>query len=129
MRRDHCVAVVAFDTLKAAKRMTDAGMERRQAEEFASVLGDQIAADRAELATKQDVAQFQAATKQDFAQFQAATKQDLVQLEARLEAKIDSRVQSLETKMEAKFADQYMRLLTAIVAVTGLGVAIIKLFP
>ena len=54
------MSAAAFDTLTAARELEAAGVERRQAEAIAEGMRRAAGADRAELATKADLAEFRA---------------------------------------------------------------------
>ena len=77
------MAGAAFDTLEAARRLRDAGLEQDHAEAIASMGREAAQADRDELATKADIH----AVKADIHAVKAdvhAVKVDLAALEARL---------------------------------------------
>ena len=54
------MSAAAFDTLTAARELEAAGVERRQAEAIAEGMRRAAGADRAELATKTDLAELRA---------------------------------------------------------------------
>lgn len=59
--------VTTFDTLRAAKRLRDAGATEQLAEAMAETISEGRALDLAHLATKTDLAELRAATKADLA--------------------------------------------------------------
>ena len=117
----------AFDTLRIARNLEAAGVERRQAEAHAEAL--RIVADsaRAEAATKADLATTAAklASKADLAGF--ATKTDLAGLASKADldgfatkADLETAIAKLETRMP-KYG------LGMVLATVSLTVALIKL--
>jgi hypothetical protein len=97
-------AAIKIDTLKFARRLTDAGMDQRLAEALVEGLSE---ADTSELATKHDIARLEAGTKQDI---------------ARVEAKIDTGLAELR-------AEIFRAMLIQAGTIVGLTVALIKLLP
>ena len=73
------MTATTFDALTAARDLESAGIERHQAEAIAKTMRDAAGADRAELVTKADLADF--ATKADLhreiAELRMETKADL----------------------------------------------------
>jgi hypothetical protein len=113
---------IKLDTLKFAKRLTDAGMDQKIAEALVEGLSE---ADTSELATKQDIARLEASTKQDIARLEASTKQDIARLEAsivRLEAKVDTGLAELRSEI-------FRAMLIQAGTIVGLTVALIKVLP
>ena len=90
------MTTAAFDTLRAARALQEAGFDQQKAETLAGLMRQDDSdyatkADiaRLEAATKGDIARLEAATKGDIARLEAATKGDIARLEARLEASIN----------------------------------------
>jgi hypothetical protein len=111
-------AMLRFDTLKFAKRLTDAGMDQRQAEALVLGLSE---ADTSELATKADIAEVKAeitGVKADI----AMVKRDLVALGAANKTEI------AELKAEL-FRFLYVQAMGVVGLTVGLTVALIKLLP
>jgi hypothetical protein len=75
------MSAVAFDTLKYAKRLKEAGFTEQQAEALASAQVDLI---EANLATKADIF----GLKRDLKDLEGGLKRDLKELEHRLVAKL-----------------------------------------
>lgn len=82
------MSAVAFDTLKYAKRLKEAGFTEQQAEALASAQVDLIEANLATkadiLGLKRDIKELEGATKADI----LGLKRDLKELEHRLAAKL-----------------------------------------
>ena len=104
------MATTTFDTLKFANTLKAAGVSDKQAEAQASVLGDALAVNFKELATKDDL------TTQ-----RTDLQNDIRQTEQRLNAKIDN--------LAAKFEGQFTPLKWMIGLSISLNVAVlIRLF-
>ena len=93
-------AMIRFDTLKFAQRVTEAGLPRAAAEAIAAGLAE---ADTSELATKQDVV----ALKADISALRAELKADIAVLKA----------------------EMFRFMLVQGVGIVGLTVALVKLLP
>ena len=87
-----------FDTLRAARRLKEAGAPEPVAEAIAEVLRESRDFDLSQLATKTDLEQLRLATKADLEQLRLATKADLEQL--RLAGKADLEHLRLATKAD-----------------------------
>ena len=115
-------AMLRIDTLKFANRLTDAGMDRRQAEALVEGLND---ADTSEFATRADIgdgkpemadlrtelAAFRIEMKAEFAAVRRETKADIADLKAEL------------------FRFMYVQATGVVGLTVGLTVALIKLLP
>ena len=97
----------AFDTLTAARRMEDAGMKREQAEAVAEAVRSAAGADREDLATKADLAEFRA----DF------------------EGKLESGLATLRAELVDRMQSTERRMYAAVFGVGGLLFAALKLVP
>jgi len=71
---------ITFDTLKFARTLEDAGVDRKQAAAIAQAVRDSH--ETAELATKSDIRELRAATTSDIRELQAATTSDIRELQA-----------------------------------------------
>ena len=105
---------LAFDTLTAAKKMEEVGIERVQAEVLSHIIaerqGDLVTkADIADMATKSDIADM--ATKADIADM--ATKADIAILKADI-ANCVTRAEFAEVKGDIKTLSQNVRTYWAI---------------
>src|SRR5271163_1042645 len=83
------MAATAFDTLKYANTLKAAGVPDKQAEAQASVLGEALAVNFKDLATKDDLAALR-----------IELQNDIRQTEQRLDAKIDQTEQRLNSKID-----------------------------
>jgi len=72
---------IAFDTHRFVKRLTESGFTRKQAETLAD---EQVALLNANLATKSDIAALKAEFKADIAALKAEFKADIAALKAEL---------------------------------------------
>ena len=89
-----------FDTLRAARRLKEAGAPEPVAEAIAEVLRESRDFDFSQIATKADIEQLRLATKADIEQLRLATKTDVEQL--RLAAKADIEQLRLATKADVE---------------------------
>jgi hypothetical protein len=104
-------AAISIDTLKYARRLTDAGMDPRHAEAIVLGLSE---ADTSELATKTDVGAVKSELKSDIAEL----KSDI----AAVKAELKSDIAALKAEM---FRFMYLQA----AGIVGLTVALIKLLP
>jgi hypothetical protein len=104
-------AGLRIDTLKFAKRLTEAGLPPAAAEAIVEGLND---ADFSELAMKTDIADVRA----ELAAFQSEARAEFAALRA-----------ELRTEIASLRADIYGRLWAMGLGVVGLTVALIKLLP
>ena len=104
---------VTFDTHRVVKDLQDAGFDEAQAEAVVKALGETIDRD---VVKPEDLKGF--ATKSDIAELRAATKADI----AGLRAEMQTELKALELRLT-------VRLTGIIIAVVGLAVAILKIFP
>ncbi len=73
-----------FDTLRAARRLKEAGASEPVAEAIAEVLRESRDFDLSQLATKADLEQLRLATKTDLEQLRLAGKADLAELKSEI---------------------------------------------
>jgi hypothetical protein len=108
------MSVLAIDTLKLARKLEAGGFTPQQAAAAAEALGECLATATSDMATKADFTDL---------------RRDLRETELRLEA----RMTTLEARMTTTVADAKAEILKwmfgAMVAQTGLIVALIKLLP
>ena len=97
------MSVLAIDTLKLARKLEAGGFTPQQAAAAAAAFAESLADATSDMATKADIAD---------------VRRDLREMELRL-----------ETKMEGAKADIRKWMFGAMVAQTGLIVALIKLLP
>jgi len=137
-------AMLRIDTLKFARSLSDAGMDRRQAEALVQGLSD---ADTSDFATKADVGEVRAevaALRADMAELRAELKGEIAGLrvelkgeiaELRIELKGESAELRTETPTESAalkaelFRFLYLQTMGIIGLTTGLTVTLIKLLP
>ena len=100
------IMAVTFDTLKASRRLQDAGFDEEKAEALVSVFAGEIGAS---LSTKDDVAAVRTdlgreinAVRADLTQEIAAVRADMNHMEQRLDQKIDA-VRTDMKHMEERF--------------------------
>jgi hypothetical protein len=118
-------AAISLDTLKFARRLTDAGMDPRHAEAIVTGLSE---ADTSELATKTDVG----AVKADVAAVRAdvaAVKADLTVVESALKSDIAELKAELKSDIAALKAEMFRFMYLQAAGIVGLTVALIKLLP
>ena len=96
----------AIDTLRIARKLESAGVDRRHAEAHAEALNEVVVTEHSELATKTDLER--CATKVDLERF--ATKEDL----ERFATKAD--LATLETRMIRLWAVSTVTLATLIIS-------------
>ena len=132
--------MIAFDTLKAVRRLEGAGMSRGHAEAVAETVAaaQGSAATKADIrlladdirrledkmttmATKEDLAKLEAATKAEIARLEASTKAEIAKLQTSTKAEIAK----LETSNKADNANLELRLVRTMWMQAGAIVAII----
>lgn len=102
------MAAIAFDTLKAARRMIDAGMPVAQAEAQAEVMAEAFVFNADSLVTK------------DY--LDARLEARFFEQDARLDkrfARVDARFTELEARMDKRFAEQDARMDVCFVEANG----------
>ena len=78
------MATIAFDTLKYAKRLKDAGVPEKQAEAEAEALEVNLK----ELATKDDLTREAALLRRDMNELEVSLKRDMREMEQRMTIKL-----------------------------------------
>ena len=104
------VMAVTFDTLKASRRLQDAGFDEEKADALVSIFAGEIGAS---LSTKDDV---------------AAVRTDMKHMEERFDQKIDAvraDMKHMEERLEQKIAQSEHRLMIRMGAMTGGSVAVL----
>ena len=133
-------AMLRIDTLKLAKRLTDAGMDRRQAEALVQGLSD---ADTSDFATRADVGEVKAEVAElraDMAEFRAEVKGEIADLRSDLKGEIAELRTGTRTEfaaVRAEMADlkaelfrfMYIQAMGIVGLTVGLTVTLIKLLP
>src|SRR4051794_22301296 len=91
------MSVAAFDTLKFAKQLKQAGVPEQQAEAQATALAEVLQSGIQDLATKNETTQIRqdlkteiAQVRQDLKHESESIRQEMKQMEQRLDAKIDN---------------------------------------
>ena len=132
------MSMVAFDTLKLARKLRDAGMPADQAEAVAEAFGEFV---HAYLATKDDINDFRTDTKAEFAKvrqeiadLRAELKHDIADLRAETQAeftKVRQEIGSLRVELKQDIAglrsELYRALLMQTFAIAGIVFALLKL--
>lgn len=80
------MTIVAFDTLKFAKRLKESGFNENQAEALAEAIKD--ASGEGELATKRDLKDVENCLRRDLSEVQNSLKRDLNEVENKLRHEI-----------------------------------------
>jgi hypothetical protein len=129
-------AMLRFDTLKFANSLTDAGMDRRQAEALVQGLGEMEASD---LATKSDIFEVRAeiaGVKGEIADLRgelrteiAGVKGEIADLRAELRTEIAGVKGEIALLRGEMFRFLYMHAMGVVGLTAGLTVALIKLLP
>ncbi len=112
------MASVTFDTLHAAKALTQAGFAVLQAEAITDTIRDAFTES---VATKADMAELEQALKADMAELEQALKADMAELEqalkadmAELEQALKADMAKLEQALKADMAELETRVTTDI---------------
>ena len=109
---------IKIDTLKFARRLTDAGMDPRQAEAIVEGLSE---ADTSELAVRPDLARVETKLDTGIAELRADLKAEIAGVKGEI-AGVKGEIAALKAEMF-----QFMYLQAA--GIVGLTVALIKLLP
>ncbi len=121
------MATITFDTHRIVKDLQDAGFDEAQAEAVVKALGETIDRDTVkpedlkDFATKADIGGVREDTKTDIGGVReeiSELRQDMVEFRGEMHTEL----KALELRMT-------VRLTGAMIAVVGLAVAILKLFP
>jgi ribosomal protein L29 len=126
-------AMLRIDTLKFARRLTDAGMDPRQAEALVQGLSE---ADSSDFATKADIAE----VKTEIADLRTELKTEIADLRTELKAEIadlrtetkadNARLRNDMVELKAElFRFMYVQAMGVVGLTVGLTVALIKLLP
>lgn len=128
------MGAVAFDTLKFAKRLKEAGFTEQQAEALAEAEAELF---ETHLATKQDIAEL----KRDIEELRAELKQDIASLDHRIEevraelkrdiAGLDHRIEGVRAELKRDLRDLEYRMViklgAMLVVAVGAVAALVKL--
>ncbi|MGH8614160.1 MAG: coiled-coil domain-containing protein [Gammaproteobacteria bacterium] len=104
---------IAFDTLKFAKRLKDAGFTEQQAEALAAAEAEFV---QENLATKQDILEVKREileVKRDIKEVEAALKRDIKELHVKIEqfrAELKRDIKELETSLKRDMKDLEYRM-------------------
>jgi len=110
------MTAAAFDTLRTAKRLKEAGLPEAQAEAVTDAIRSGM--DTSDFATKADIQALKTELKTDIESLRLSTKADLRELELRL-----------ETRIEAAKNDLLKWFIGMAFAQSALIVTLLKLFP
>ena len=92
------MAAIAFDTLKAARRLKEAGVPEAQAEAHAEIMAEAFVFNMDALVTKDYL-------DTRFAEFEARIGREIDQRFAAQDARFDQRFNDLESRMQLGFAE------------------------
>ena len=98
------MATIAFDTLKAAKLLKDAGFDDAQAEAVVATVGDAVGEN-------------------------VATKEHVTAVIAELRATTKAEMAELRTEIAGEFKGLYRHLWVMAAGIVGVTVALVKLIP
>ena len=112
------MANATFDTLHAAKALTQAGFAPPQAEAITDTIR---AAFSDSVATKTDIAELRTELKGDIAELRAELKGDIAELR--------TEIQAVEMRVAERFEALYKQLWVMAVGIVGLTVTLVKLIP
>ena len=115
------VSAIAFDTHRFVKRLTDAGMEERQAEVLAD---EQVALLNTNLATKTELGAVEARLQEKIATVEANLREKIATVEANLQEKIATVEANLQEKIATVEADLKREIATLGRDVGGVKVAV-----
>ncbi len=123
------MVTLAFDTLKAAKALKEAGFEEAQAEAVVATVGEAVGAT---VATKADVAEARTGLQAEI----GALRTDMAELRADLQAEIAAVRTDLQAEIGAVRADVgalearlFRHLWLMAVGIVGVTVTLVKLIP
>ena len=98
------MAAITFDTLKFFNRLKQAGVPPAQAEAEAEALAEVFETNTAELATKQDLREYESAIRNDLGKLETGLRNDLEKLETGLRNEIKFSEERMSTRIaEIKF--------------------------
>ena len=125
-----------FDTLHAAKALTQAGFAPPQAEAITDTIRaaftDSVATKTDIAALRSDTAELRAELKGDMAELRAELKGDMAELRAELKddmAELRAEIQAVEMRVAERFEALYKQLWVMAVGIVGLTVTLVKIIP
>jgi ribosomal protein L29 len=129
-------AMLRIDTLKFARSLADAGMDRRQAEALVQGLSD---ADTSDFATKADIGEVKAEVaglRADMAELRSELKGEIASVRVELKSEIgDLRAELSDLRAElrgglaAARSETFRFMYLQVIAIVGLTVTLVKLLP
>ncbi|MGH8550628.1 MAG: DUF1640 domain-containing protein [Methylococcales bacterium] len=115
------MTAIAFDTLKFAKRLKEAGFTEQQAETLAAAEAELI---ENNLATKRDLKELEVALKRDVKELEVTLKRDIKELEVKIEQNHSDLVRDMKD-LEYRMTIKLGAMLVVAVGVTGVLVKIL----
>ena len=125
---------MAFDTQRAARRLTDAGLDARAAQGVADVVDSAtsgLATEATVLALREDLLSFRAELKADILSFRAELREDLLSFRAELRedllsfrAELKGDIHSLRAEMYRTIWMQGAGIIAATAAIVGIAAAV-----
>ena len=126
-----CVTTLAFDTLRAAKLLQQAGFDESQAEAVVPTVGDALPEN---VATKADLERVETTLKAEMAEVKAELKTEMAEVKAELKtemaelrAEFKTDLAGVKTGLGDLEARLYRQLWMMAAGIVGLTVALVKL--
>ncbi len=123
---------IMLDTLTVARTLTDAGFEPRQADALAAAIRQ--AAETGDHASRTDLAELRAESRSEITEFRAEVRSQITEFRAevqseiaKLRAEVQSEIAELRTDLASRDSRLTWRFAGAMLAQTGLIVALIRL--
>ncbi|MGH8489571.1 MAG: hypothetical protein ACREXS_12090 [Gammaproteobacteria bacterium] len=118
------MTAIAFDTLKFAKRLKEAGFTEQQAEALAVAEAELV---EENLATKRDLKELEVALKRDIKELETSLKRDIKELETSLKRDIKELETSLKHDMKELEYRMTLKLGAMMVVAVGAVATLVKL--
>jgi hypothetical protein len=119
-------ATLRIDTLTFARKLTDAGLDRKVAEAVAEGLAE---ADTSDLATKGDLGAVRSDLKSEIQAVRSELREEIQAVRSELREEIHSVRSELQLSISETKAELLRFMLVQAVAIVGLTVTLIKLLP
>ena len=123
---------IMLDTLTVARTLTDAGFEPRQTDALAAAIRQ--AAEAGDHASRTDLAELRAESRSEITEFRAEVRSQIAELRAEVQSEIaelrtevQSEIAELRTDLASRDSRLTWRFAGAMLAQTGLIVALIRL--
>jgi len=123
------VTAIAFDTLKFAKRLKEAGFTEQQAEALAAAEAEFV---EENLATKRDLKELEVALKRDIKELEVALKRDIKELDLKIEqvrVELTREIKELETKLARDLKDLEYRMTIKLGAMLVVAAGVMATLP